>query len=132
MAFGERTFGERVFGQATLVRAAGAIDGLRAGAFEAAMLDGVTSAAVAVIVDMAELETIGVADLRVLMSAERRARAAGKAMALAAPTPLVREILAITRTDRVFDVYDGVREALAATAPDALGAFDRSAAGSRA
>jgi anti-anti-sigma factor len=126
MAFGECMIAETTFGEAALVRAAGAIDGAGAHAFQSALFAAVESAGTAVIVDMGEAETIGAAALRVLMIAARAARKAGKALAVAAPTPVVREILAISRTDQVVSVYGRVRDALSATAPEGLGAFDLS------
>jgi anti-anti-sigma factor len=132
MAFGASPFVDGAFGGAALVKAAGAFDAAGAEALKAALLAGVESAEAAVIVDMRAAESIGAAGLWVLMIAHRTARAAGKTLAVAAPTALVREILAISRIDRVFPVYDTVREALAATTPEGLMAFDLSPAQARA
>ncbi len=132
MAFGASPFGEGAFGGATMVTAAGAIDAARADGFKAVLLTGVEIAGTTVIVDMGETETIGASGLRALMIAHRAARDAGKVLAVAAPAPLIREIFAISRTDRVFAVYGSVHEALAATAPAGVGASEPSLIETRA
>jgi len=52
--------------------------------------------------------------LRALTLAKRKADGAGVRIALAAPNDIVREILAISRYDKLFGVTDTVEAALAA------------------
>jgi len=67
-----------------------------------------------VLFDLANLEYISSAGLRVLMLASKSTRPLGGQIAVAAPQPVVREILDITRFNLVFPVYDSVDEGLGA------------------
>jgi anti-sigma B factor antagonist/stage II sporulation protein AA (anti-sigma F factor antagonist) len=117
-------FGETTVGGAALVTAGGGIDTSNAEAFKESLVSSVAPAKAAVIVDMARVDYSSSAGLRALMIAFRSAKAAGKGFAVAALRPLVLEIFTISRFNLVFPLYGGVREALAARAPDGLGPFD--------
>ena len=72
--------------------------------------------------DMAGLEYISSAGLRVLMLASKQARPAGGRIAIAALTPLVAEIFKISRFDMVFPTHPALAAALAAISADAAAA----------
>jgi anti-sigma B factor antagonist/stage II sporulation protein AA (anti-sigma F factor antagonist) len=69
-----------------------------------------------ILFDLSAMEYISSAGLRVLMLASKRAVPAGGRLGVAAPTPLVREILEISRFDLVFPVFDNIETGLAAFA----------------
>ena len=69
----------------------------------------------AVVIDLGSVEYISSAGLRALMMASRRAHARGGRIAVAALSPLVKEVFTISRFDQVVQVFD--------TAADARGAM---------
>jgi anti-anti-sigma factor len=64
------------------------------------------------VVDFGGVEYMSSRGLRALTLAKREADAAGVAVALAAPNDIMREILAISRYDKLFAVTDTVDAAL--------------------
>lgn len=66
------------------------------------------------IVDCSGISYMSSRGLRALTLAKRKADGAGVKIALAAPNEIVREILAISRYDKLFGVTDTVEGALAA------------------
>ena len=76
------------------------------------------------VLDLAGLEYISSAGLRVLMLARKQAKAQAGTLAVAALSPMVKEIFEISRFIGLFDVYASVRDALARISPPALAAFD--------
>ena len=77
------------------------------------------------VLDLARLEYISSAGLRVLMLARKQAQTQGGTLVVAGLGPMLREIFEISRFSAVFDVYATVREALAEVSPPALAAFER-------
>jgi len=77
-----------------------------------------------VILDFAGVDYISSVGLRVLMIAAKEMRVRGAAIAVAALQPVVAEIFAISRFDRVLDVHPTVRDALAKLSASALAQFD--------
>ena len=73
----------------------------------------------ALVFNLAGLEYISSAGLRVLMLASKQTRPVGGRIAVAAMTPLVAEILKISRFDMVFPTHATLADALAALSPDA-------------
>lgn len=67
--------------------------------------------------------------LRALMVAAKQARAQGGTIVVSGLGETLREIFQISRFDRVFTVYDGVREALNSVAPDSVVVYDRDPSG---
>ena len=63
------------------------------------------------VINLAELEYMSSRGLRVLTIAKRQADAAGVAITLAAPNEVMREILAISRYDKLFPITDTVEAA---------------------
>jgi anti-anti-sigma factor len=95
----------------------GRIDHHTADAFNLALvpyLDACTARDDRLLFDFSELEYISSAGLRVLMIAAKRIKPAGGEMAVAAPQPMVREVLEITRFDLVFPVHATVEDGLRA------------------
>ena len=64
------------------------------------------------IVDMSGLDYMSSRGLRSLTLAKRKADGAGVTITLAAPNSVMREILAISRYDKIFAVSDSVDAAL--------------------
>lgn len=58
------------------------------------------------VINLAGLEYMSSRGLRVLTIAKRQADAAGVAITLAAPNEVMREILAISRYDKIFPITD--------------------------
>jgi anti-anti-sigma factor len=58
--------------------------------------------------DLSQLDYMSSRGLRVLTMARRQAEAAGLTITLAAPNEVMREILAISRYDKLFHVSDSV------------------------
>lgn len=70
------------------------------------------SAKTRLVVDFSALDYMSSRGLRALTLARRAADDAGVEIVLAAPNSIMREILAISRYDRIFPVADNVEEAL--------------------
>jgi anti-anti-sigma factor len=79
----------------------------------------------AVVLDLAGVDYISSAGLRVLMLAAKQARAQSGFLAVAAVQPVVQEILEISKFTLVLRVLPSVREAVAAASPAGLAAFER-------
>ena len=58
--------------------------------------------------DLSDLDYMSSRGLRVLTMAKRQAEAAGLTLTLAAPNEVMREILAISRYDKLFHISDSV------------------------
>ena len=61
-----------------------------------------------VMLDLSDLEYMSSRGLRVLTVSRRQAEAANLAITLAAPNDVMREILAISRYDKLFHISDSV------------------------
>ena len=91
----------------------GRIDHLNAEAFGQAVAphaEACCAGGPALLFDLSGVEYISSAGLRVLMLASKRCVRAGGRLGVAAPSPLVREILEISRFDLVFPVFDSVAQ----------------------
>lgn len=73
-----------------------------------------SEAAAKLVVDCSGISYMSSRGLRALTLAKRKADGAGVKILLAAPNEIVREILAISRYDKLFGVTDTVEGALAA------------------
>lgn len=106
-----------------VLRVSGRIDHANAESFRVALephLDGCRADGDSLVLDLAGLQYISSAGLRVLMLAAKRAKPAGGRIAVAAAPPLVHEVLDITRFNLVFPIHEtieGAITALAATPP---------------
>ena len=104
-------------GAARVVKPAGKIDESTATPFgerlaeeiEAAAADGIAQ----VVVDLSHIEYMSSRGLRGLTLAQRKAADHKVAIVLAQPNEIMREILAISRYDKVFKVFGSVAEAIA-------------------
>ena len=72
------------------------------GAIEQASVDKLSE----LILDLSQLDYMSSRGLRVLTMARRQAEAAGLTITLAAPNEVMREILAISRYDKLFHISD--------------------------
>ncbi len=77
-----------------------------------------------IVIDFTGVEYISSVGLRVLMTAGKQMRASGARIVLAAPQPVVAEILKISRFDRVLEIAPTVRKALEWLSGPALHAYD--------
>ena len=77
-----------------------------------------------VVLDLAGVDYISSAGLRVLMLAAKQAKTQGGVLAVAAVQPLVQEILEISKFTLVLTLRPSVRDAMAAVSPAAVAALD--------
>ena len=78
----------------------------------------------AVVFDLSQLEFVSSAGLRCFLMAVKQTKARNVRCLFAALKPEVMEILQISRFDRIFEIFPGVREALASVSAQAAQAFD--------
>jgi len=117
-------FRDRQVGGVTISSASGRIDLSNADTFRDALSAALAKTTTALVIDLSELEYISSAGLRSLMIVFKAAKAEGKAFSVAALKPLVLEIFTISRFNLVFPLFDTVRDAIKAQAPNALPQFD--------
>jgi anti-sigma B factor antagonist/stage II sporulation protein AA (anti-sigma F factor antagonist) len=121
----------RQFADALLAAPAGRIDHASAAQFEAdlgPLLVPAGAGGNALVLDFSQVDYISSAGLRVLMIAASQMKARQGKLAVAALNPLVAEIFAISRFDRVLPVKATVEEALEHCSAAALSAYRQSAA----
>jgi anti-sigma B factor antagonist len=117
----------RKFADVVVAAPVGRIDHYSAGQLEktlAPLWEKSGSKNAALVLDFAGVEYISSVGLRVLMIAAKQMRANDARIAIAALQPIVAEIFAISRFDRVLDVFPSVRSALEQLSAPALEAFD--------
>jgi anti-anti-sigma factor len=115
------------FADVAVAAPVGRIDHQSAGQLDAALaplLDASLLGQGSVVLDFAGVDYISSVGLRVLMVASQRSRAHAARIAVAALQPVVAEIFAISRFDRLLEVYPTVRGALEQMSASALEAFD--------
>jgi anti-anti-sigma factor len=117
----------RRFANAVVLRAEGRLDQDTCVSFTTDLMKRVDEAAGGgtVVLDLSGLEYVSSAGLRCFMLASRQAKAHHGKIVVAALQPMVKEIFEISHFNLVFQVFPSVREALAATSPDAIAAFDK-------
>jgi anti-anti-sigma factor len=101
----------------TVVAPAGRIDHASAEGFAAALaphLEQCKAGGPPLVIDMSAVDYISSVGLRVLMVAAKQAEAQAGTIAIAALTPMVREVFEISRFDMLFRIYDSVEAALGA------------------
>lgn len=106
---------EEARGEAIVASPRGRVDESTAQGFGANLESAVTRAAdiaARLIVDCAGIDYMSSRGLRALTLAKRKADGAGVKIMLAAPNGVVREILAISRYDKLFGVTETVEAAL--------------------
>lgn len=115
----------RQFGNVVVVVPVGRVDQAAAGALETTLAPLWARADItALMLDFTKVEYISSVGLRVLMIAARQMRGRNARIAVAGLQPVVAEIFAISRFDKVLEVFPAPRDALAALSPDALAAYD--------
>jgi anti-anti-sigma factor len=77
-----------------------------------------------VVLDLAAVDYVSSAGLRVFMLAARQAKAQQGYLALVEVQPLVQEILEISKFTLILKILPSVRDALAEASPAALAAFE--------
>lgn len=101
---------------AVIVTAHGKVDEASWEAFDSHLEDGIGRAVNAgrktLVIDLAHLDYMSSRGLRALTVAKRRADAMGICIRLAAPNDVMREILAISRYDKLFPVCDTIEDSL--------------------
>lgn len=99
-------------GKALIVSAAGRVDESTWAEFGALLVDGVRDAANRsledVIIDLSGIDYMSSRGLRALTIARQEGIGAGVSVRLAAPNEVMREILSISRYDRLFTVDDAL------------------------
>lgn len=114
----------RQFAGTEVVTVAGRVDHRSAAELEQALAQVMArTGSAAVVLDFAGVEYISSVGLRVLMVAAKQMRAQAATFAIAALQPVVAEIFAISRFDRVLVVHADVPAALAQISPAALAAW---------
>ena len=104
-------------GDDLVVRPQGRVDHVTADAFSAALATQValcTADGPGIVLDMSGVDYISSVGLRALMVAAKQVKAQNGRIAVAALTPMVREVFQISRFHLVFDLFDTVDAALAA------------------
>lgn len=107
----------RRVGDVIVLGPAGRIDHLNADDFRSSIeahLAACTAGGPALLFDLSALEYISSAGLRVLMIAAKTAKPRGGRIAVAAPQPMVGEVLEIARFNFVFPVHASVDEGVRA------------------
>ena len=101
-----------------IVAPSGRVDETTASAFSERLVGEVDAGASAgvtrLVVDLNGIAYMSSRGLRALTIAQRKAQEAGTTIVLAQPNAIMREILAISRYDLVFKVFERVDDALAA------------------
>jgi len=116
---------ERRLADVTVLKTAGRLDQDASAGFQARLVGLIeASASAKVALDFARLDYISSVGLRTLMVAAKKSKAGGGKIAVAALTPVVREIFEISRFNFVIPVFADLRGALASMSADAAAAFD--------
>jgi anti-anti-sigma factor len=102
-------------GDNVVVRPQGRVDHATADAFSealAAQISLCTAQGPGIVLDMSGVDYISSVGLRALMLAAKQVKAQGGRIAVAALTPMVREVFQISRFHLVFNLFDAVAAAL--------------------
>ena len=97
---------------AVIVRVHGRVDESTWEAFGRGLSEAVrqasTSGIANIVIDLSELDYMSSRGLRVLTVAKREGDEAGISISLTSPNDVMREILAISRYDKLFNITDGI------------------------
>lgn len=122
------TLPHRSYGPVRVVSPRGRLDHESCDPFQndlAEQLAACRSEGASLVLDMSGVDYVSSAGLRCLMIAARQAASHNGRVVVAAPQPIVGEILQISRFNLVLPVFGTTREALASLSPEAAQAFDR-------
>jgi anti-anti-sigma factor len=106
--------GEKRRGDTVIISPIGRIDNDTSPAFQDRLLHSLDVAGAKVVVDLAGVEYVSSAGLRALMMAAKRSKAQNGQLGVAALSPVVQEIFAISRFSHVVKVFDTLESALTA------------------
>ena len=104
---------EKQEGKIAVLTPIGRLDNESSPEFQAKLLYTVAAGS-AVLVDFSGIEYTSSAGLRALLMASKKSKAGGGRLAVAALTPMVKEIFAISGFSRIVQVFDTIAEATAA------------------
>jgi anti-anti-sigma factor len=116
----------RRFADALVLRPSGRLDHCTAPDFRVALaphLERCVKGGDVVVLDLAGVEHVSSAGLRVLMLASRQVSGQGGTLVVAAPQPRVREIFEISRFTLVFEIFPTVAAALSRVSPSGAAAY---------
>jgi len=122
----------RRFADVIVAEAAGRIDYTNADNFKSALWQAIEQnrgERGPVVIDFSRVDYISSVGLRVLMLAAKEMNGGQRKITIAAPSPVVQEIIAISRFHLILAVFASVREALEKLSPAALAAHDAAPAG---
>ncbi len=105
--------GELRLGRYIVLHPVGRLDDGTSGEFQTRLVNALTKAGADVIVDLAAVDYISSAGLRALIAATRH-KPAGRRIAIAALSPIVREVFRISRLHEVIPLSGSVEEAASA------------------
>jgi anti-sigma B factor antagonist len=105
---------EKHAGKFIVLAPVGRIDNETSPSFQAKLLDAVGTGSAPVLLDFCGVEYISSAGLRALLMASKKSKAGGGRLAVAALTPMVKEIFAISRFGLVVQVFETIAAATAA------------------
>ena len=117
----------RRYADVVVAEASGRIDFTNAEAFKSALwqaLEQNSGERGPVVIDFSHVDYISSVGLRVLMVAAKEMNGGRRKITIAAPSPVVREIIEISRFHLILTVFASVREALERLSPQALAAHD--------
>lgn len=101
-------------GDVLVIAPAGRIDSVTAKTLEAAVLDVVAGGANRLVVDLAAVDYVSSAGLRVILLAGKKAKASGGTLVLAGLKQTIRDVFEISGFLRLFEVRETREEAVAA------------------
>jgi anti-anti-sigma factor len=122
----------RRYGDVVVVEAAGRIDHAAGAEFEravVALIDPSAGSGAGLVFDLRHVPYISSVGLRVLIVAAKALRSRAARIAVAQLQPVVQDIMAISRFDKIVETFATVNDALAALSSDAAAAR-RAASGS--
>jgi len=117
----------RRFADVVVAEPAGRIDFTNAEDFKSALWQALTQnqgERGPVVIDFSRVDYISSVGLRVLMLAAKEMNGGRRKITIAAPSPVVREIIEISRFHLILTVFASVREALERLSPQALAVHD--------
>ena len=121
----------RRYADVVVAEPAGRIDFTNAEEFKSALWEALTQnqgERGPVVIDFSRVDYISSVGLRVLMLAAKEMNGGRRKITVAAPSPVVREIIEISRFHLILAVFASVREALEQLSPAALAAHDAASA----
>ena len=112
---------EMLTGDVVRVAPQGRLDTFTVPEFEQILTEHLDAGRARLVVDLADVTYVSSSGLRALLSARRRARAAGGDVALCSMAPRVREIFEMVGFVSLFGIFASIQEAVAAFSLDVSG-----------